>query len=367
MNFPAACSNAPDWPARWPSIPSILLMDEPFGAVDAQTRQLLQEELLELWQRERKTVIFITHSMDEAVYLSDRVVVMTPRPGQVAEILDVPLARPRMSEEVRRDRNIRRPDQLHMGEPQKSDGEPSLNSRFGTHILSLLSLAALWEIAGRVDEFHADPAALSQIGAAWWKLWMSGKLPANLSMSLTTLALGFSLAVLFGIVVGLLMGRFRAVEHFLDLYVNALMSAPTTAFVPVLILWFGLGVESRIAVVFLFAVFVIIINTMTGVKQVDSVLVEMARSFGASEREVFFKIILPAALPAIMAGLRLGIGRAVKGMVTAEMLLTLTGIGAMIMQYGSSFATDSLFAVILTILIIALIDHAERCNGWTAD
>jgi len=83
--------------------PAILLMDEPFGAVDAQTRQLLQEELLELWQRERKTVIFITHSMDEAVYLSDRVVVMTPRPGRVAEILDVPLPRPRIADAVRRD------------------------------------------------------------------------------------------------------------------------------------------------------------------------------------------------------------------------------------------------------------------------
>jgi len=78
-------------------------MDEPFGSVDAQTRQLLQEELLELWQRERKTVIFITHSMDEAVYLSDRVAVMTPRPGRVAEILEVPLPRPRSAEEVRRD------------------------------------------------------------------------------------------------------------------------------------------------------------------------------------------------------------------------------------------------------------------------
>jgi NitT/TauT family transport system ATP-binding protein len=83
--------------------PLILLMDEPFGSVDAQTRQLLQEELLNLWQRERKTVIFITHSMDEAVYLSDRVVVMTPRPGRVAEILDVPLARPRNPDDVRRD------------------------------------------------------------------------------------------------------------------------------------------------------------------------------------------------------------------------------------------------------------------------
>jgi NitT/TauT family transport system ATP-binding protein len=83
--------------------PAILLMDEPFGAVDAQTRQLLQEELLELWQREKKTVIFVTHSMDEAVYLSDRVVVMTPRPGRVAEVLDVPLPRPRIADEVRRD------------------------------------------------------------------------------------------------------------------------------------------------------------------------------------------------------------------------------------------------------------------------
>jgi len=247
-----------------------------------------------------------------------------------------------------------------------------LKGGFSTNILSLLSLALLWEVSGRLMESTLIPP-LSQIGAAWWKLLGSGKLLANLSLSLTTLAIGFSLAVLVGITLGLLMGRFRAVEHFFDLYVNALMSAPTTAFVPMLILWFGLGVESRIAVVFLFAVFVIIINTMTGVKQVDNVLVEMARSFGAREKEIFFKIILPAALPAIMAGLRLGMGRAVKGMVTAEMLLTLTGIGAMIMQYGSSFATDSLFAVILTVLLVALLTMKavqwldRRLTGWKAE
>ena len=247
-----------------------------------------------------------------------------------------------------------------------------MNSRFGTNVISILSLAVLWEVTGQIMDSTLIPP-LSRIGAAWWKLLASGKLAANLTLSLTTLAAGFFLAVAIGIVIGLLMGRFRAVEHFLDLYVNVLMSAPTTAFVPVLIMWFGLGVESRIAVVFLFAVFVIIINTMTGVKQVDSVLVEMARSFGAKEKEIFFKIILPAAMPAIMAGVRLGMGRAVKGMVTAEMLLTLTGIGAMIMQYGSSFATDSLFAVILTILIIAMITMRavqwldRRLTGWKAE
>jgi len=247
-----------------------------------------------------------------------------------------------------------------------------LNNRIGTNALSILSLAVLWEVVGRsVDSVLIPP--LTQIGAAWWKLLASGKLLPNLTMSLATLAAGFFLAVLLGIVVGLLMGRFRAVEHFLDLYINSLMSAPAIAFVPVLILWFGLGVQSRIAVVFLFAVFVIIINTMTGVKQVDSILVEMARSFGAKEREIFFKIILPASMPAIMAGVRLGMGRAVKGMVTAEMLLTLTGIGAMIMQYGSAFATDSLFAVILTILIIAMIATKlvqwvdRRLTGWKVE
>src|SRR5688572_20993867 len=159
-----------------------------------------------------------------------------------------------------------------------------MNNRFGTNVLSLFSLAAIWEVAGRTLDSTLIPP-LSQIGAAWWKLFASGKLLSNLTMSLATLAAGFFLAVLIGIVVGVLMGRFRAVEHFLDLYVNALMSAPMTAFVPVLILWFGLGVESRIAVVFLFAVFVVIINTMTGVKQVDAVLVEMARSFGARRSE----------------------------------------------------------------------------------
>jgi NitT/TauT family transport system permease protein len=244
-----------------------------------------------------------------------------------------------------------------------------MNSRFSTNVLSILSLAVLWEVAGRtLDSLLIPP--LSQIGAAWWRLLSSGKLLSNLTMSLATLAAGFFLAVLIGIVVGLLMGRFRAVEHFLDLYVNALMSAPMTAFVPVLIMWFGLGVQSRIAVVFLFAVFVIIINTMTGVKQVDRVFVEMAQSFGAREKEVFFKIILPAAMPAIMAGVRLGMGRAVKGMVTAEMLLTLTGIGAMIMQYGSAFATDALFAVILTVLIVAMVTMKlvqvvdRHLTGW---
>lgn len=242
----------------------------------------------------------------------------------------------------------------------------------GVNILSIVTLALLWEVAGRMMDTSLIPP-LSKIASAWLRLLMNGKLLANLAMSLWTLAAGFLLAVTLGVIIGVLMGRFSQVEHFLDLYINALMSAPMTAFVPLLIMWFGLGVQSRIAVVFLFAFFVIVINTMTGVKQVDRIFVEMARSFGAKELEVFFKVVLPAAMPAIMAGVSIGMGRAVKGMVTAEMLLTLTGVGGMIMQYGSAFATDALFAVILTILMVAMIAMQlvkivdRRLTGWKAE
>ena len=247
-----------------------------------------------------------------------------------------------------------------------------MKARISVNVLSIATLAVLWEVAGRMMDTTLIPP-LSNIASAWLRLLMNGKLLENLVMSLWTLAAGFFLAVILGVIIGVLMGRFRPVEHFLDLYINALMSAPMTAFVPLLIMWFGLGVESRIAVVFLFAFFVIVINTMTGVKQVDRIFVEMARSFGAKELEVFFKVVLPAAMPAIMAGVSIGMGRAVKGIVTAEMLLTLTGIGGMIMQYGSAFATDALFAVILTILMVAMIAMKlvkivdRRLTGWKAE
>ena len=246
------------------------------------------------------------------------------------------------------------------------------NHRLTTNLASVLTLAIVWELLGRSLQTILIPP-LSQIGSAWIRLVKDGGLVENLILSMGTLAVGFVLAVIFGVTIGVLMGRFQGVEHLLDLYVNALMAAPTISFIPVLILWFGLGVQSRIAVVFLFSFFVIAINTQTGVKHVDPALVEMARSFGAKGRELFFKVELPAALPMIMAGIRMGMGRAVKGMITGEMLLALTGMGAMIMQYGSAFATDALFAIILTILAVALIAMKliqaidRRLTGWKVE
>jgi NitT/TauT family transport system permease protein len=229
-----------------------------------------------------------------------------------------------------------------------------MNRRLAFNLLSISSLAIVWEILGRTLQTILIPP-VSQIGGAWLHLITNGGLLENLALSLGTLVVGFLLALILGVAIGVLMGTFEQVEHCLDLYINGLMASPTIAFIPVLILWFGLGVQSRIAVVFLFSFFVIAVNTMTGIKYVDSTLVEMSRSFGAKGWELCYKVQLPAALPMIMAGVKLGMGRAVKGMVTGEVILALSGTGAMIMQYGSAFATDALFAIIFTILLVALI------------
>lgn len=220
-------------------------------------------------------------------------------------------------------------------------------------VLSLLSGFILWEIIGRVTPVVVPPP--TKVAGAWVSLVVSGKLLGAVLISLRSLAIGFPIALAAGIVLGLLIGRFRKVGYLVDIYINALMSTPTIALIPLLMIWFGMGFTSRVAVVFLFSFFVIVINTTAGVRGVPEGLVEMGRSFGGTERQVFSRIVLPASLPAIMTGLRLGAGRAVKGMVTAEMILVLSGMGAMVASYGSAFAMDYVFAIVLTIVAIAVL------------
>jgi len=194
-------------------------------------------------------------------------------------------------------------------------------------LLSLITLALLWEIAGRTGNTRLLPP-LSIVVVAWFELLVSGQLFQALSISLQAMALGYVLSVLFGVPLGLLMGRYRRLESFLDIYMTALLTVPMISFIPFLVIAFGLGLHSRVWIVFLFAFVIIAINTTAGVRNVDATLTEMARSFGARESDLFLKVIVPAALPMIMAGLRLGMGRAVLGMVTSELILAVVGFGA---------------------------------------
>jgi ABC-type nitrate/sulfonate/bicarbonate transport system permease component len=220
-------------------------------------------------------------------------------------------------------------------------------------LLSVVTLALLWEIAGRTGSNRLLPP-LSIVVVAWLELLVSGELFRALSISLQAMALGFFLSVLVGVPLGLLMGRYRRLESFLEIYMAALLTVPMISFIPFLVIAFGLGLQSRVWIVFLFAFVIIAINTTAGVRNVDVTLTEMARSFGARERDLFLKVILPAALPMIMAGLRLGMGRAVLGMVTSELILAVVGFGAMLMTFSASYNSPALFATILTIVLLAV-------------
>jgi ABC-type nitrate/sulfonate/bicarbonate transport system permease component len=160
------------------------------------------------------------------------------------------------------------------------------------------------------------------------------------------------------------MGRVRMVEYILEPYVNALYSTPSIALIPLFILWFGVGLASKILIIFALSVFIVIINTFTGVKNLSQGVVDVGGAFGASERQIFWMIILPAALPFIMTGLRLAVGRGILAMIVAEFFTALSGLGGMIVKYGNFFQTAKMFVPILVVsllgvLAVELVKHIE--------
>lgn len=221
-------------------------------------------------------------------------------------------------------------------------------------LLSVLSGLLLWEIVGRSADLLFLPP-VSQILVALWTFLADGTLFDSLLVSLVTLAGGMAISIVLGITTGALMARYAAVRDALDIYLNAAMAAPMIAFVPVLILLFGLGYPTRVLAVVLFAIFPIIVNTYAGIRNVDPVIVEMARSFGGRERQLFWKVRFPAALPLLRAGLRLGTSRGVKGLINGEVIIAVVGLGALVNQYGTAFTMDRLYAIILFLLVIAVV------------
>ena len=358
--------------------PKILLMDEPFAAVDMQTREVLQEELLKIWSTTATTVLFVTHSVEEAVYLGDRVIVMAAKPGRIRADVMIDLPRPRYDAGVKSSPrfgelcNLLRA-KLFVDEPTpqivaaapalphpEAEPAPRRERKFRlvdhpnvVRVASLAVTLGAWEWYGRgVDPiFFSYPTA---IAAAFPAMIAKGELQRALFLTLQGLAAGFGLAIVFGILVGLLMGRYNLIDYLMDVQVSALYSTPNVALIPLLILWFGLGMVSKIVIVFLAAFFPIIVNTYGGVRNVSRALVDIAQAEGASEAQIFGKIILPASLPFIMTGIRLAVGRAVVGMVVAEMFTAMSGLGGAIVYYGSAFATDKLFVVIILLALLGV-------------
>jgi len=182
----------------------------------------------------------------------------------------------------------------------------------------------------------------------------SGELWKYLSQSLIVLVAGLGLATVFGIALGLIMARLWVIDVALDTYITALYSIPSVALVPVLVLWFGFENTAKIAVVFLFTFFPIVINTHQGVKNVDRHLTEVGRAFRCNERQLWIHIILPAAVPFIVTGLRLAIGRGLIAMVLADLYTAITGIGYLISRYASTYRTDAMFVPIAALGLLGI-------------
>jgi ABC-type nitrate/sulfonate/bicarbonate transport system permease component len=169
------------------------------------------------------------------------------------------------------------------------------------------------------------------------------------------LVIGFAISVILGIVLGLGAARFSKIEGFVDPYLSILLVTPMAALIPILLMSLGIELSSRVFLVIVFTIPVIIVNTRTGVRQVDPNLIEMATSFGAKEREIWQKILLPGSLPAIMTGIRLGLGRGVTGMVIIELLMVAVGIGGLILKFQGQFASDLLYALVILVVLEALL------------
>jgi NitT/TauT family transport system permease protein len=239
-------------------------------------------------------------------------------------------------------------------------------------LISIVVVTGAWEILGRQVNplFMSYPTAIANAGMA---MIASGELLEALQSSLLTLLIGFVTASTIGIVAGLLIGRYRHVDAATDWIVNALYATPLIAIIPLVILWFGLGDAAKLFIVAIITVFPVLINTAAGVRNVPSVLIDVGAAFAANERQVFMKIILPAVLPYMMTGLRLGIGRAIIGMVAAEFFTAITGLGALIVKYGNQYDTASMFVPILILMLLgialtSLVRKAEAmCAPWRAE
>jgi ABC-type nitrate/sulfonate/bicarbonate transport system permease component len=228
---------------------------------------------------------------------------------------------------------------------------------FSPNVIRTIAVAtffAIWEFYGRRMDpiFMAPPSAIFD---AALQLIQSGALRKALIESLWPFAAGMTLTVILGIAIGVAIAQWRLVEYICDPFINALYAIPRIALVPLIILWVGLEFTGKVAILVSVAVFPIIVNTYAGIRNVRGSMLEIGRAYGATDAQIFFKIILPAAIPFIMAGIRLSVGLAIIGIIVAEFFTAISGLGGMIVEYANVFATAKLFVPIIVIALVGVV------------
>jgi NitT/TauT family transport system permease protein len=229
--------------------------------------------------------------------------------------------------------------------------------RFWLGLCSVFFLVAAWELVLTyivpVNPFFFTKPSL--IAAAFKEQIQGAKLWHDLAVSSQAFIWGFSFAVIVGIPVGLVMGWRRRVEYSLDPFLTALYASPLVALAPLFIIVFGVGVLGKAALVFLLAVFPFVFNAFAGVKSTDSLLINVIRSYGGTEKDLYLKVILPSAMPYIIAGARLAIGRGLVGIIVGEFYAASEGIGFAITQAGDTYRLPDMFVGIIILSLIAVV------------
>jgi NitT/TauT family transport system permease protein len=221
-------------------------------------------------------------------------------------------------------------------------------------LLSLAVFFTVWQVVGaRVNPILlATPTAVI---SAFKDLLTSGQLGPAFATAMGDLAAGYALSAIVGVAFGIAIGRSRTVERIMNPYVNFFQATPLIALVPLVVIWFGVGFEARVAVTFMLAVWSVLINTATGVKETPAALRDVGRVYKFSRWQVIMSIELPSAVPSIFAGLRIALGKALIGMVIAQMEISITGLGGLVVNYGNAFKTAYLLAAIVTASAVGVV------------
>jgi ABC-type nitrate/sulfonate/bicarbonate transport system permease component len=220
--------------------------------------------------------------------------------------------------------------------------------------LSVAVFFVIWEYYGRRMDpiFMAPPSAIFHAAI---ELTQSGALRKALVQTLWPFSVGMALTVIVGILLGIVIAQWRTMEYILDPFINALYAVPRIALVPLIILWAGLEFVGKVSILVSVAIFPITVNTYAGIRDVRGSMLEIGRAYGATEWQIFSKIIMPAAIPFIMAGVRLAVGLAIIGIIVAEFFTAISGLGGMIVEYANVFATAKLFVPIIVIAIVGVV------------
>ena len=261
----------------------------------------------------------------------------------------------------------------HQGGRGRSAHWP-LSRRTTISLLAVLVFLAVWQVVpglGWVNvQFTSQP---SSVAVAAIEVFRTDDFLFHAGVSLTEFCLGFALALAVSIPLGALLGTSRYARYLIDPPLMALYMAPTLILLPIMVIWLGIGMASKVAVVFLGALFPIVVNTMAGMREANSKLIRTAQSFGANKLDIFIRILIPGSLPSIVMGMRLAVGRGVLGVVVGELYASEAGVGHQLVTYGSSMRIDRLlvYALVVSVFgyaVTSLVRALEvRVQSWRGD